>query len=130
MRVQVFLLFIFLIISENIHYGQETSGEVTIGMTNGLTFDPEEITIETGQTITWKNSSDLVHTVTFDPSEAADKSNVKLPGGVQAFGSGKLKPGDIFSHTFHEAGNYRYFCIPHENAGMIGEITVKPAIGN
>ena len=31
-----------------------------------------------------------------------------------------------YSRRFDVPGRYTYFCIPHEAAGMIGEITVEP----
>ncbi len=30
-----------------------------------------------------------------------------------------------FSRTFDEPGTYRYICIPHEGAGMVGTVVVR-----
>jgi plastocyanin len=32
--------------------------------------------------------------------------------------------GGTFSFTFEEPGTYDYFCIPHEDLGMVGSVTV------
>ena len=32
--------------------------------------------------------------------------------------------GGTFSFTFDEPGTYDYFCIPHEDLGMVGSVTV------
>jgi hypothetical protein len=33
--------------------------------------------------------------------------------------------GGTFSFTFEEPGTYDYFCIPHEEMGMVGSVTVS-----
>ena len=97
-----------------------------VTMTNELGFAPRKITIKVGQTVEWRNRSFLVHTVTADPKLAADRKDVALPAGAKAFNSGSLQPKATFRHSFTVAGTYRYFCIPHEAAGMVGEVIVKP----
>ena len=86
---------------------------------------PAKVTIHKGDTIKWTNNAATLHTVTFDPAKAVDKSNVMLPKGVDPFDSGFMMPGKDFSHTFTVSGQYKYFCIPHEKDGMIGYVTVK-----
>ncbi len=97
-----------------------------VQLTDQLTFAPESVTIAPGETVVWKNTSVLVHTVTADPAKAGDPAHVRLPAGVEPFDSGKLKPGESFRRTFEVAGTYRYFCIPHEGAEMVGRVVVKP----
>ena len=107
---------------------QEDKGDgpaATVGMTNSLEFTPAQVTISVGDTVLWRNNSDVVHTVTAIPSEAQDQSHVVLPEGAEPFGSGRMQPGDTFQHTFAVPGRYKYFCIPHESAGMIGEVIVE-----
>ncbi len=99
------------------------AAEVT--MTNDLTFQPRTVRIKAGETVTWRNTSNLVHTVTADPELASDPSSIKLPTGAEPFNSGDLQPGQTFSRTFEVAGEYNYFCIPHESAGMLGTIIVE-----
>lgn len=39
-------------------------------------------------------------------------------------GGGAIPPGEQFAHVFHEPGWYHYYCIPHETAGMMGNVHV------
>ncbi|NIP57586.1 MAG: copper-binding protein [Gemmatimonadetes bacterium] len=95
-------------------------------MTNSLRYGPGTLRVSVGETVTWRNTSDLIHTVTADPEKAMDVANVRLPEGAETFDSGNLRPGETFSHTFRVPGEYVYFCIPHEAAGMVGRIVVSP----
>ncbi len=97
-----------------------------VAMTNGLRFVPSEITIDVGDTVQWKNRSDLVHTVTDVPDRAVRQGDAALPPGAQPFNSGDIKPGETYSHTFEVAGTYKYLCIPHEADGMLGQVIVRP----
>lgn len=110
-------------------YGNEKAENVqqsaTVTMTNQLKFSPDEVTIKVGETVLFKNTSMLVHTVTCDPDKAAIESSTELPSGAKVFNSGNLKRNEKFSHTFTVAGDYKYFCIPHEGAKMTGWIHVE-----
>ena len=97
----------------------------TVNMTDALKYEPASVTIKKGDTITWKNTGQLQHTATDDASKAANKSNASLPSGAQAWDSGLVDAGKTYSHKFDVAGTYKYFCIPHEAAGMVGTITVQ-----
>jgi LPXTG-motif cell wall-anchored protein len=70
-------------------------------------FDPASLTIAVGDSVTWTNDGKVAHTVTAN-------------GG--SFDSGNLNPGRSFTHTFSQAGTFRYFCQYH--AGMTGTIEV------
>ena len=75
-------------------------------------FQPAELTVPVGTTITWVHDGRLTHTVTADDA---------------SFNSGNLGNGDTFSFTFSEAGSYPYYCRFHGSAGgvgMAGTITV------
>lgn len=97
--------------------------EVT--MTDQVEFEPSTVTIKPGQTVEWTNPSRLVHTVTADPEKVADREHVQLPGEAETFDSGVIRPGETYRQTFTVPGTYRYFCIPHEAAGMVAEIVVE-----
>ena len=99
-------------------------GVTEVGMTNQLTYSPETVRIRVGETVRWRNTSDVLHTVTADPARAANQDNVELPDGAETFHSGDMAPGAVFEHTFRVAGTYRYICVPHELAGMIGTVIV------
>lgn len=95
-----------------------------VTMSNELKFEPRTVAIKVGQTVEWRNDSVLVHTVTADPRLAAKAVHVALPAGAKPFNSGQIKPKATFRHSFETAGTYRYFCIPHEATGMVGEVVV------
>ncbi len=98
--------------------------EATIKM--GFTsFNPESITIESGQTVQWRNTSLIMHTVTADKSMAADPAHVELPQGAESFHSGDVVAGAVWSYTFTVPGTYHYVCLPHEQQGMLGTIIVE-----
>jgi plastocyanin len=99
----------------------------TVEMTASHTFNPREITIRSGETVTWKNTSKDVHTVTADPARAAKKDNISLPQGAKPFHSGEIQPGKTWRMTFTVPGTYKYVCSHHEDHGMMGTVTVKPA---
>lgn len=96
-----------------------------IGMTNQLRFSADTVRIRVGQAVRWRNTSDLLHTVTADPDRAVRDSSVSLPAGASTFDSGNLEPGAVFVHTFTVPGTYTYFCVPHEVAGMVGTVVVE-----
>ena len=98
-----------------------------ITLTNQLRYEPAAVAISAGQAVRWRNTSALIHTVTADPSKAAQAANVRLPAGVDAFDfdSGDIAPGESFTWTFNAPGEYRYVCVPHEGAAMVGTIVVR-----
>ncbi|HLT46226.1 MAG TPA: plastocyanin/azurin family copper-binding protein [Rubricoccaceae bacterium] len=102
------------------------SEDPVVTMSNTLGFEPNTVRIKAGETVRWRNTSALVHTVTVDPAKAVDASWVQLPRGAEPFDSGDIAPGDEFSHTFTVAGTYKYFCVPHAAAGMVGFVVVEP----
>ena len=84
--------------------------EVTVRMEDNF-FDPANITVEPGTTVTWVQSGNNPHTTT---SYDGLWDSGMIEGGS----------GGTFSFTFEEPGTYDYFCIPHESLGMIGSVTV------
>jgi plastocyanin len=97
-------------------------------MTDDLRFSPETITISAGDSVRWLNASRTWHTVTTDYRMAKDPKNVNLPVNAEPFNSGKIDPGGTWSYQFMLPGTYRYFCIYHEEQGMVGEIVVSPRV--
>jgi plastocyanin len=63
-----------------------------------MNFGQKRLEISAGTTVTWTNNDPLVHTVTAD-----DKS----------WDSGPIEPGQSWSHTFAQAGEFAYHCTPH-----------------
>jgi plastocyanin len=89
----------------------ETTGsaaQVAILDDDGLRFEPADVTVAVGDTVTWTHDGGLPHTVT-----ATDG----------AFDSGELGNGDTFEFTTEEAGTLDYVCSIHPD--MTGTVTVS-----
>lgn len=97
---------------------------VDMGFTS---FDPAVVHIRAGQTVEWRNTALITHTVTDDKSIAADPSDASIPTGATAFNSGDLPAGQVYSATFTVPGTYKYFCMHHEGEAMLGTVVVDPA---
>ncbi len=100
-------------------------GGAAVDMTDQLTFEPKKIEVAVGEKVTWRNVGKVGHTVTADKSKAADPSLVSIPAGTRPWDSGFVMDGQSFSRSFDKAGTYRYVCIPHEGAGMVGTVVVR-----
>ena len=72
-----------------------------------ITFEPEKIRVNLGDTVTWTNDDSAVHTVT----------NID-----EIFDSAIMKPGDIFTYTFEKGGTFDYVCTLHP--WMTGRVIV------
>jgi plastocyanin len=86
---------------------------------NSLTFTPDDLTINVGDTVEWIHQSGF-HTVT-NGTGAADP----LAGSMF---DASLSSGS-FSFTFNASGDIPYFCRPHEGFGMAGVIRVENQVG-
>jgi plastocyanin len=75
-------------------------------------FNPQNITIAVGDSVTWINKDSANHTVTGDKAGSGDD-----------FDSGSFASGAEFKHTFTQAGTYPYHCSIHTN--MKGTVTVQ-----
>ena len=82
-----------------------------------IAFDPPEITIRVGESVTWNNRDIVPHTATSGNPGDGDLGSI--------FRSGLLVQGATFTHTFNEAGEFIYFCEVHplmmRNARVIVE---------
>ena len=97
---------------------------IVVELNDKLRFVPTEITIKAGDTVEWRNIGSIPHTVTADPKRAPSSRNIELPDGAEAFDSGWVMRGQWFRYTFSEPGVYRYVCLPHERARMLGTVIV------
>ena len=80
-----------------------------------IQFDPKDITVKAGQTITFTNDESVPH----------DVHKQSGPGGDFASGpDGGLQQGDTFKLKLDKPGTYEYVCHVHA-PGMAGSITVK-----
>lgn len=96
-----------------------------VRMTQSQTFEPKTITVKTGDTVVWKNVSDMTHSVTDVSSLAPSAADAAAPPNAKEFNYGLIAPGKQYSHTFTVPGTYKYFCMPHEAVGMLGTVIVS-----
>jgi plastocyanin len=101
-------------------------------MTGDFGFDPKTATIEPGQTVTWKNTSNVDHTVTAYEDKIPDAAAYFASGGFESeratrnhVTEGLIAPDGEYEYTFEEPGTYEYYCLPHESSGMVGTVHVK-----
>jgi plastocyanin len=74
---------------------------------DNFAFEPAQLTVKVGTTVTWTNRDDIPHTVV-----SAGK-----------FRSKTMDTDGTFSFTFTAAGDYKYFCSLHPH--MTGMIKVE-----
>ncbi|MBA3262430.1 MAG: cupredoxin family copper-binding protein [Thermoleophilaceae bacterium] len=74
-----------------------------------IKFNPGEVTVKPGDTVTWTNDDTAGHDVTGDNFKSGD--------------AGALQTGDTFEHTFDKAGTFDYVCTVHP--GMKGTVKVE-----
>ena len=74
---------------------------------DNFTFNPAELTVTAGTTVTWQNVDDIPHTV------VALKAKMR---------SKPLDTNDSFSFTFNDPGEFTYFCSLHPH--MVGKVIV------
>ena len=87
--------------------------DVTMGSGGNLVFEPSEISISAGDTVTFVNGMLPPHNVIVE-----DHPELSHDGLLFA-------AGESFDITFTEAGDYTFWCDPHKGAGMIGHVTVN-----
>jgi plastocyanin len=74
-------------------------------------FDPDNLTVATGATVTWSWNGADTHNVTWTGAGAP------APSATQTTGS--------YSRTFASAGTFDYFCSVHGQAVMSGTVVVQ-----
>jgi plastocyanin len=90
-------------------------------------FDPTVVHIKAGESVEFRNTALITHSVTDDPKLAMDAKDASEPAGAAPFNSGDIAPGQVYTQTFTQPGTYTYFCTHHEDDGMVARIIVDPA---
>jgi plastocyanin len=81
----------------------------------GLEFQPDNLSIEVGDTVTWVNDGGF--------------HNVLSDGGT--FSNGPPSSALwVYSHTFREGGVFPYHCEVHVAQGMVGMVNVEGIYGD
>lgn len=85
-------------------------------------YEPQLINVSTGDIIRFEVEEGM-HTVTaYHPDNRRD---LGIPAEAESFDSGPLTAGDTWFLTITQAGEYNYFCMPHERMGHVGKILSK-----
>lgn len=100
------------------------AGETVVRLTDELRFVPDRVEIQVGETVVWVNESEKIHTVSTHPAEARQIEHAGVPQATEHFDSSNLGPGQTFKRTFTVAGVYKYYCHPHQDMAMFGEVIV------
>ncbi len=106
---------IILVISAMVFFLPKTAYAVDIAMGSGgnLIFDPSDVTINAGETVHFVNDMLPPHNIIVEGR--ADLSRESL----------MFSPGESQDILFADAGDYNFFCGPHQGAGMTGIIHVN-----
>src|SRR5215204_5000625 len=89
--------------------GADAAAESVAVEIKDFAFNPPEITVPAGGSVTWTNGDTVPHTAT-----GLDRD---------ALQSGAIRPGESFTQAFDAAGTFEYFCEFHPN--MKGSIVVQ-----
>jgi len=87
--------------------------EIQMGYNGNLVFEPNEVTVNAGDTVTFVNNALPPHNIIVDGR--ADLSRESL----------MFSPGETQEIVFADAGDFNFKCAPHEGAGMKGVIHVQ-----
>ena len=89
------------------------AAEITMGAGGNLVFDPNELTIAAGDTVTFINGDLPPHNMVIEGFPELSHPDLAFVGG------------ESFNVTFTRAGDYEFQCEPHAGAGMKGVIHVE-----
>jgi plastocyanin len=89
-------------------HARDTSAAAKTITIDGTTFEPDDITVEAGDTVAWINKDPFPH-------------NVSSSSG--GFRSGELQPEERWTHRATARGTFRYVCTLHP--GMTGVLHVR-----
>jgi plastocyanin len=82
--------------------GNASAGGATEVEIADFAFDPGDLDVKVGDTVTFANGDSATHTATSDK------------GAPKAFDTGKIKGDASAEVTFDEAGDYAYYCSIHD----------------
>jgi len=111
---------------EELNFVDETGQEeVTVlngAGPDGLEFNPQNVKISVGTTVTWEWTGDGgQHNVVHDPEWGQDDTGADEPVFESELTG---EEGHEYSHTFEETGTYYYVCELHLASGMDGHVRV------
>ena len=92
---------------------QAYAAEIQMGYEGNLVFEPNELTINAGDTVTFVNNALPPHNIMVE--DRPDLSRESL----------MFSPGETQEIVFADKGDFEFFCAPHAGAGMKGVIHVS-----
>lgn len=101
--------------------GSDVGADQSVTITR-TRFDPPEVAVRVGETVTWRHMDDLGHSVT------ADDGSFDSHPSCGAIGGACMGPGETFTHAFPRPGLFRYHCRIHGapgGRGMAGKVVVE-----
>jgi plastocyanin len=118
----ILLSTIFLIFASlSFVYAEEYIIDIPIGAYNPelntvaeVWYDPSQLFVIVGDTVTWYNDDKEGHTVTSGESSGRFgwmSDNFGKSNGI--FDSGRFMPGESWSYTFEDSGIFSYYCTIH-----------------
>ena len=108
-----FVAWVLIVLSCVLLGGKAYAAEIQMGADGMLVFEPCELTVDVGETVTFINNELPPHNVMF-----ADYQEL-------SHGDLMFSAGESFDVTFEKAGDYYFQCDPHAGAGMKGVIHVS-----
>jgi plastocyanin len=95
-------------------------------------YDPDNLTIQSGDVVRYHNKSGGPHNVSFWPDSvpggAGDVLKKNMPNQMAPLEGPLLtEPDAVYEVSFAGApkGDYKFYCLPHLALGMHGKLTVK-----
>ena len=88
-----------------------------------LAFDPKEVRIKAGQTVSWVGGDNITHVLLEGTYEVGSDGLRTKQTDDKAFSLKITKKGQQVSHTYDKAGTFTYFCTIHH--GMNGTVVVS-----
>ncbi|ELZ61455.1 MULTISPECIES: DUF5059 domain-containing protein [Halorubrum] len=99
-----------------------------------VAYAPAELTVSQGDTVAWRHAAGEPHSVTAYEHSIPEGASYWASGDFDSEeaartgwenGEGAVRSGQSYVRTFETAGTHEYVCIPHEAAGMVGEVVVE-----
>ena len=108
-------LFAWVILFASLFFlsGQAYAADIQMGVGGNLVFEPNEISISAGDTVTVVNGDLPPHNFVVADHPELSHPDLAFVGG------------ESFNVTFDKAGDYEFQCEPHAGAGMKGVIHVS-----
>jgi plastocyanin len=85
-------------------------------------FDPIGVLLDPGGTVRGVCDANVHTTTAYSPTNA--NHSLRIPESARPWSSDLLLPGQSFQVTLTVEGVYDYFCMPHEEGGMVGRLIV------